>query len=213
MKIRIRGPDGQNLVTLADNATIEDLKVKIQECTAIANFDVKFSYPPKALRLEDYPSNHLLSDLHLDGEQLIVSKSLESAALQQLDRASPKKRPAQSDRTAERSGLQQGSNLSTAAPLSPLRKPHLEDPPELPIPSHNSTLTIRIMPDDNSCLFRAFNSAYFGLMDNMLELRSIIAQTIQGNPETYSAIVLEKPPDDYCRWIQKPTSCAKPLFY
>lgn len=58
------------------------------------------------------------------------------------------------------------------------------------------------MPDDNSCLFRAFGSAFFGAMDNMTELRSIIAQNIQANPETYSAVFLEKNPDDYCRWIQ-----------
>lgn len=58
------------------------------------------------------------------------------------------------------------------------------------------------MPDDNSCLFRAFNTAFFGAMDNMTELRSIIAQSIQANPEIYSAVVLDQQPDDYCRWIQ-----------
>ena len=58
------------------------------------------------------------------------------------------------------------------------------------------------MPDDNSCLFRAFNSAYFGAMDNMHELRSVIAQTIQEQPEQYSDAILEKSRDDYCRWIQ-----------
>ena len=38
----------------------------------------------------------------------------------------------------------------------------------------------------------------------MHELRSVIAQEIQADPETYSAIVLEKEPDEYCRWIQNP---------
>ena len=79
-----------------------------------------------------------------------------------------------------------------------------EDPPEIPVPSHAGTLVLRIMPDDNSCLFRAFGSAYFGDMDNMFELRSIIAQTIQQDKETYSAVVLDKAPDEYCRWIQNP---------
>lgn len=36
----------------------------------------------------------------------------------------------------------------------------------------------------------------------MTELRSIIAQNIQANPDTYSAVVLDQQPDDYCRWIQ-----------
>ena len=90
-------------------------------------------------------------------------------------------------------------------PLSLTRKPNKLDtePPELPLPTHSATLLLRIMPDDNSCLFRAFNTAYFGAMDNMHELRSIIAQYIQARPEDYSAAVLDKEPDAYCRWIQR----------
>ena len=82
------------------------------------------------------------------------------------------------------------------------RKIAATEPPELDLPSHASTLLLRIMPDDNSCLFRAFGSAFFGEMDNMTELRSIIAQNIQANPDVYPQVVLEQKPDDYCRWIQ-----------
>ncbi|KAL9594151.1 MAG: hypothetical protein Q9219_007188 [cf. Caloplaca sp. 3 TL-2023] len=96
----------------------------------------------------------------------------------------------------------QPRNLSQ--PLSLQRKPNptADDPPEIPLPSHSAKIVLRIMPDDNSCLFRAFGSAFFGIMDNMTELRSIIASHIQDNKEEYSEVVLEKPPDDYCRWIQ-----------
>lgn len=91
-----------------------------------------------------------------------------------------------------------------STPLSLTRKPATmaTEPPEVPLPSHSSTMTLRIMPDDNSCLFRAFGSAFFGALDNMQELRSIIAQTIQSQPDKYPAVVLEKNPDDYCHWIQ-----------
>lgn len=59
------------------------------------------------------------------------------------------------------------------------------------------------MPDDNSCLFRAFGTAVLPGDDlSMPELRSIVASTIQSNPELYSKVVLEQEPDDYCRWIQ-----------
>ena len=94
-------------------------------------------------------------------------------------------------------------------PLSLTRKPTTaaDEPPEVPLPSHSSTLTLRIMPDDNSCLFRAFNSAFFGAMDNMQELRSIIAQTIQSQSDKYPSVVLEQDPDDYCRWIQSADAC------
>jgi len=59
------------------------------------------------------------------------------------------------------------------------------------------------MPDDNSCLFRAFGTAVLPGDDlSMLELRSLVASAIQANPSTYSKVVLEQNPDDYCRWIQ-----------
>jgi ubiquitin thioesterase OTU1 len=59
------------------------------------------------------------------------------------------------------------------------------------------------MPDDNSCLFRAFGTAVLpGDDHSMPELRSIVASRIQADPLTYSKVVLEQEPDDYCRWIQ-----------
>jgi ubiquitin thioesterase OTU1 len=59
------------------------------------------------------------------------------------------------------------------------------------------------MPDDNSCLFRAFGTAVLPGDDlSMLELRSLVASAIQADPDTYSKVVLEQSPDDYCRWIQ-----------
>lgn len=90
-------------------------------------------------------------------------------------------------------------------PLSLTRKPakSLEtDPPEVPVPDHGATLVLRIMPDDNSCMFRAFGSAFMGSIDSMTELRGLVAQTIQANPEKYSAAVLDQSPDEYCKWIQ-----------
>lgn len=61
------------------------------------------------------------------------------------------------------------------------------------------------MPDDNSCLFRAFGTAVVPGDDmTMPELRSLVASAIQSQPETYTQVVLEQPPDDYCRWIQTP---------
>jgi len=36
----------------------------------------------------------------------------------------------------------------------------------------------------------------------MPELRSLVASTIQQNPDTFTKVVLEQDPDDYCRWIQ-----------
>lgn len=60
------------------------------------------------------------------------------------------------------------------------------------------------MPDDNSCLFRAFSTAVLPTGDDlgMPEIRGLVATYIQEDPEIYTKAVLEQAPDDYCRWIQ-----------
>ncbi|MCJ1231179.1 ubiquitin-specific protease otu1 [Toensbergia leucococca] len=171
-------------------------------------------------------------EINLDGEQLIVSEDTDGlnsrigktkgAPLENTGiESSRTSKGSQSSRNADESSSFLFAGVGTAPlttnnpspkpvprssgsakPLSLSRKPAPTDPPELPLPSHASTLLLRIMPDDNSCLFRAFGSAFFGAMDNMTELRSIIAQYIQTNPSSYSQAILEKRPDEYCRWIQ-----------
>jgi hypothetical protein len=62
------------------------------------------------------------------------------------------------------------------------------------------------MPDDNSCLFRAFATAVLPTGDDlsMPELRALVAGAIQEDPEVYTKAVLDLQPDEYCRWIQSP---------
>ena len=65
-------------------------------------------------------------------------------------------------------------------------------------------LVVRVMPDDNSCMFRAFASAVLpGDHQSMIELRSLCANVIQSEPEMYTKVILDnREPDDYCRWLQ-----------
>lgn len=66
-----------------------------------------------------------------------------------------------------------------------------------------TNVVLRVMPDDNSCLFRAFGTAVLPGDDlSMPELRALVASAIQADPTTYSKVVLEQDPDNYCRWIQ-----------
>jgi ubiquitin thioesterase OTU1 len=106
-------------------------------------------------------------------------------------------------------GKSSGSTPKMSVPAAQLalsRKSNadtLNDPPEIALPEQGGILVLRIMPDDNSCLFRAIASAIMPGLDTMNELRSVVAQTIQANPDVYSKAVLDnKEPDDYCRWIQ-----------
>ncbi|PGH12559.1 hypothetical protein AJ79_04180 [Helicocarpus griseus UAMH5409] len=202
MRIRIRGPGGQSTISLDESATIHDLQAQISKQTELSSYDIKYGYPPQPLHLDQFEPTKPITEIgtNLNGEQLIISRretepvsdtSVATATTNQIDSNTPA-------HTA-------GSQRDSSKPLSLSRKQNTgveNDPPEVPSPEHAGTVVLRIMPDDNSCLFRAVGSAVIGAMDAMTELRSIVAQTIQEQPEIYSAAVLEKAPDDYCRWIQ-----------
>jgi ubiquitin thioesterase OTU1 len=216
MRIRLRGPLGASVILVNEKDTVGSLLHLITEKTGLSGFEVKYGYPPKPLELAKSSPSLSLADLgvKLDGEQLTVSPG-PSRAKTTIGSDNPLKRESSSKSSdSKRSNMSQkasllplssGAEKNQAQPLALTRKAkqNLEmEPPELPVPEQAATILLRIMPDDNSCIFRAFGSAYLGSIDSMTELRSLIAQTIQQQPETYSAVVLEQTPDDYCIWIQ-----------
>ena len=54
---------------------------------------------------------------------------------------------------------------------------------------------------DNSCLFNAVNFAINQNADNPDIIRSIITSEIRANPDEYNSAVLDKEPEEYCKWI------------
>ncbi|EXJ73687.1 uncharacterized protein A1O5_03449 [Cladophialophora psammophila CBS 110553] len=221
MRIRIRGPSGKSsTVSLDDFATVETLRKTIIAETSLSSFEVKYGYPPKTLSLDQLPSSNLLSelDIKLNGEQLIVNEvkppteksdtqPTSSDPVKGALRAADSSRQHSAAPTALPGTSKPGPKpqVASAAPLSLSRKENSEmaDPPEIWCPDLQGTLVLRIMPDDNSCLFRAVASAVLSDMDAVTELRSIIAQSIQANREKYTKAILDnKEPDAYCRWIQ-----------
>ncbi|OAL39767.1 hypothetical protein AYO20_01164 [Fonsecaea nubica] len=221
MRVRIRGPSGKSsTVSLDESATVETLRTTIQAETSVSSFEIKYGYPPKTLPLDQLASTTLLSelDIKLNGEQLIVNeiKPLSRKGETHPPASDPLK-GASSVRDSSRhpgaaskafpstSNATSKSQEASVTPLSLSRKqnPEMADPPEVWCPDLQGTLVLRIMPDDNSCLFRAVASAVLSDMDAVTELRSIIAQNIQANPEKYTKAILDnKEPDAYCRWIQ-----------
>ncbi|KAJ5692092.1 hypothetical protein N7462_001515 [Penicillium macrosclerotiorum] len=194
MRLRVRGPSGQSTVTLDDSATIQDLRAQITEKTNLAAFDIKYGYPDlKPLNLDDFLPGRLISELeiNLNCEQLIIAPR-ESAAPPSAASASQPGFDAQ--KPSQQSSMP--ANPETLA----------DDPPEIASPEHGGTFVLRVMPDDNSCLFRAVGAAVMGDMDTMVELRSVVAGAIQANPAEYTAAILGKRPDEYCRWIQNEDS-------
>ncbi|KAJ5594533.1 uncharacterized protein N7459_000741 [Penicillium hispanicum] len=198
MRLRVRGPSGQSTVSLDDSATVHDLRAQIAEKTGLSSFDVKYGYPNlKPFDLDSFQPDLRISDIgvSLNGESLIVAQR-EGVTLTPPSHAPPK----QSHYGTPSQQLSQGPSVSQHPEAL------ADDPPEIASPEHSGTFVLRVMPDDNSCLFRAVGAAVMGDMDTMIELRSIIAGVIQENPLEYTAAILGKNPDNYCQWIQNEDS-------
>jgi ubiquitin thioesterase OTU1 len=183
IRIRLRAPNGMHTIALDDNAAVSDLLSSISNATNLPLYELKWGFPPQPLDPSLYGLSTLLidTDLKLHGSQIIV---IAQATGDPSETASTEK--------------------SSSAPLSLQRKQNevLKDTPEIPVPSRGGTVVLRVMPDDNSCMFRALGSAVLSSsLDSMTELRSLVAQAIQGDPDMYNEAILQRKPDEYCKWI------------
>jgi ubiquitin thioesterase OTU1 len=182
IRLRLRAPNGTHTVSLPDDAAVSDLLSSITEASGLPLFDLKWGYPPQSLDPSLYGMSTKLveTDLKLNGAQIIVLAVA----------------------TGDPSETVQAEESSSQKPLSLKTNPKLKDTPEIHVPSRGGTVVLRVMPDDNSCMFRALGSAVLSdNLDSMTELRSLVAQAIQADPEQYNEAILQRSPDAYCEWI------------
>jgi ubiquitin thioesterase OTU1 len=188
IRIRLRAPNGQHTLALDDNAAVSDLLSAITTSTELPLYELKWNFPPQPLDPSLYGLSTLLkdTDLKLNGAQIMVIAQA----------------------TGDPSETKQDSQPTTQSPSAPLslqrkEKAGLKDTPEVPVPDRAGTVVLRVMPDDNSCMFRAVGSAVLtDTLDSMTELRSLVAQAIQRDQDQYNEAILQRTPDDYCKWIQ-----------
>lgn len=165
---------------------MSDLLSAITNATNLPLFELKWNFPPQPLDPSLYGMSTQLKDidLKLNGSQIMVIAVA----------------------TGDPSERQPEEEQSQSAPLSLQRKQASalkdKDTPEVPVPDRGGTMVLRVMPDDNSCMFRALGSAVLtDTLDSMTELRSLVAQAIQRDPDMYNEAVLQRSPDEYCKWI------------
>ncbi|OLL22818.1 putative ubiquitin thioesterase otu1 [Neolecta irregularis DAH-3] len=155
MKLRARHSKGIDTLTLPDDATVADLLGAIMSVAGSTDFFVKAGYPPKTIDVSN-ESRQLASLGIRHGEQMILAE---------IPSSTPSA-PELSNSTSQ---------------VKPLGKPTLKKsyrdqdnmPPEMALPD-GQYLTVRIMPDDNSCLFRSVSYTLMPALDTMHELRSRI---------------------------------------
>lgn len=58
------------------------------------------------------------------------------------------------------------------------------------MPGDAGTLELRIVPDDNSCLFSAVAVVFEGGLEAAGSLRGVVVDRIRADPDTYSEVML-----------------------
>lgn len=224
MQFRVRTPQGKtSIIKLTGDTTIQDLQEAISKNLEINHeFTLSFGFPAKSVKLSDYTPDAKLSeaeDLKLNNEsvQVIPVSTAKHTTPDQPSQPQPasSSTPSQSKSTALQTPSQPKSQSKAKPEPTPTTSLTSQDVPSIPLPSHSSTLTLRIMPDDNSCLFRAIaaatspsTTAFTASSDDYTtQLRFRVAQYITSNSELYPRAILDnRSPASYANWIQQDTS-------
>ncbi|KAI8957202.1 OTU-domain-containing protein [Daldinia sp. FL1419] len=200
MRIRFKAPSGGGTLELDDAATVAQLLGSLRSSTGFADVTVKYGWPPKALTPDQAQLE--AQSLGLHRENLTVVPVGDSSSAQS---PAPVPEPAATANppAAALPGLQSGREKSQSQGIK-------DQNISVAMPETGSTLVLRVMPDDNSCLFTAVGGALRGLRSDASEnftsdsLRRLVVEHIRSHPSKYSAVILGKSPSSYCANMLQP---------
>ncbi|GAA5868738.1 hypothetical protein JCM1840_004376 [Sporobolomyces johnsonii] len=209
--IRIRSPSGLSSLQLPSDATLTDLRAKIEETAGIASArqELRMGFPPKPLDTSAGPDASLSSLNVRTGETIVVAESSASAPTSAAPSTSGPGSIASSvpqKRTISPSAVPSARRAPSPVPVAPPRPSSPASAPPF-VEVDGSYLVLRIVPDDNSCLFTAVGLVLNpGQTNASASLRKVVAGAIQDDPETWSEVVLGRSPAEYISTILKPSS-------
>ncbi|KAK0611181.1 hypothetical protein B0T14DRAFT_487975 [Immersiella caudata] len=169
IQIRVRAPNGQTRIEIDDEEKLGSLIRLVKDKTELLDFTLKYGYPLKNLDMSLDAQEKEVKEFGLRGETLTVV---------------PTEAP-----------------VTEAIPQAPPPKPFMPkgiepDETSLEWPERNGHIVLRVMPDDNSCMFTAFGGA-FGLDNPSVVLRQKVADYILEHPEEYNKVILGDEPLRY----------------
>ncbi|KAL2179486.1 uncharacterized protein P884DRAFT_219312 [Thermothelomyces heterothallicus CBS 202.75] len=170
IQISLRAPNGQSRAQIDDDATLKELVELVKERTGLDNFSLKYGYPLKSLDISPSLQSTSIRELKLRGETIVVAPV---------------------DTTPPAPALQPASAEPKPKPFTP--KGIEPDETSLEWPERGGYIVLRVMPDDNSCMFTAFGGA-IGLENPSKTLRDQVADYILNHPNEYNKAILGEEP-------------------
>lgn len=184
MRLKIRTTAGAVIIDVGMDSTVKEMTNLLlsKHFAGVSIASYKYGYPPKNIEA--------LSEETLKSAGIGPNDQLVALGSDGLNNHTVTSKP-----TKTPGGAYQLSTSLTS------------DIPNVYIPGSEEYLILRNVPDDNSCLFSAISLATTGSTDwKKLDLRKVVAETIQNSPDIYTKEILERPVAQYCDWIQKPES-------
>ncbi|KAI8140786.1 hypothetical protein BJV82DRAFT_658835 [Fennellomyces sp. T-0311] len=181
MRLRVRHPNGATILdTLTPEHTVTNLKEKIAAEINVPwqTIEVAGGYPPRAYTNDS--DTLQVAGIH-NGDALTVKLIEASAQTKPSDPVNPQ-------------------------PVQQTSPPVVSTESGEAVETSGGYLTLRTVPDDNSCLFRALGYVLSRDTSMTQELRSVIAATIRDDPVSYSDVTLGQAREKYIDWIQKSSS-------
>ncbi|KAK4058730.1 ubiquitin-specific protease otu1 [Microbotryomycetes sp. JL221] len=201
--LRIRGPDGVSSCQLEHDDTVATLQRVIADKTGISasRQELRVGFPPKLLELGETSSTSLEALGIKSGEQIVAAASAAPVSTSEAQRNATATQSAPLSASAQPPSIQQrpqqtpnlpSLDSSTSGIGSSVRS----------MPVDGGHLILRVVPDDNSCLFTSCGLLLEpGKPDVANFLRKTVADSIRADPETWSDAMLGRPRDKYIKTI------------
>lgn len=176
IRFRVRGPGWVETVTATPDWTIQKLLDHLREKQGAEASALKYGYPLKNIDLSS--NSATIEPLNLKGEAITFVPKEDNT---------PAAPPA----------------VPTAT--KPAFKPKAVEPDHTVIvwPEKDGYLALRVMPDDNSCMFTAFGGV-LQIPDPAPALRRQVGEYILAHPDKFDKVVLEMEPQRYAQTMLSP---------
>ncbi|TIA88941.1 hypothetical protein E3P99_02318 [Wallemia hederae] len=191
MRIRLRCADGLKTLEIADDASVDQLLAAIATLSGVdaQNQDLRIGYPPTLISFlpADLPKPATAFGIR-SGEQLILNSKDGNGVGDVISNTTP------ATKEIPPKTIPQNNKTNNKNP----------DGHAVQLSTGDGYLVLRVVPDDNSCLFSAVSLALLGSIDENYMMRGIVANTIQDNPDTYNESFLGHNPAEYVEAITRP---------
>jgi ubiquitin thioesterase OTU1 len=190
-----------------EQTTLKDLVALIKEKTEVSSFSLKYGWPLTELDISPSALSSTVAELKLRGETVVVVPHESASLAAQAPAANATSQGAQKSadvQPAPKPFTAKGMEPDETVVEWPERGGYLGQFVHVSVScsAANAIPVLRVMPDDNSCMFTSVGGA-IPIADPSAMLRREIAEYILAHPEQYTKAILGDEPARYAQRMKE----------